>query len=283
MSEETANAPWLRPMIPVKTALLGNLVGAVAIILVVFFTYRGDFPFQSPLGLYRFLPGDILLDFVWLYVISVVIGIFLYIFTPLLAIVFWRVHRLAKGRSHNYYIQRYSEGQVASLSRRYMTPALTSMGLSFSLSGEATRNMIFVMENFEHLAEEDIAIVTAMPVLFIAILVSTVVMLIFAPLWLLEDAGLISEKRITGPRMTADVEGVGQFFTKYLRGFAGLSTVIGYLLLGVQTVLWYQIMLTRTELMLPAFVYLLPVTAVFAAPLIAQGPISAVSLFYEFG
>jgi hypothetical protein len=268
-------------LIPWKFTLALNILALVSITLAVFFTYRGAFPFQSPLGIYRILPGDILLDLVWTYVLAFAVGIIVYLITPLMARLSWHIHRAAKGRSHRYYIQRRSGEPGMSPQKRLLTPAFVALGLSFSLSGPATQSLIFVTENFASLREQDAAIVSAMPVLFIAILVSSFVLLIFTPVWLLDDVGLISEKKIKGSRVTADIEGVGQFFMKYLRGFAGISTIIGYLLLAVQMVNWYQFMLTQTELMYPLFVYFIPVTVVFAAPLIAMAPISVVDIFYE--
>ncbi|NWF96607.1 MAG: hypothetical protein HXY34_10750 [Candidatus Thorarchaeota archaeon] len=269
------------PLVPWRFTVVVNLIGAVTIVLAVFFTYSGVFPFQSPLGVYRLLPGDIMIDLVWTYVIALVCGVVVVLFSAPLARLFWYAHRIAKGGNQNYYIQRRTGNAGISPHRRLFTPAIAALGFAFSLSSPTVQSLVFVTENFTSLGEHDFAIRTAMPVLFISILVATFVLLIFTPIWLLEDAGLITEKKTTGSRVTADIEGVGQFFIKYLRGFAGLSTVIGYLLLGVQMVDWYQAISANPELMYPLFVYFIPVTVVFAAPLIVLAPISIVNLFYE--
>jgi hypothetical protein len=271
----------LQPMIPWKFTISMLTIAIISVIIVTYFTYSGAFPFQSPLGVYRTLPGDILVDLLWTFAIPIIVGLIVFFLTPAMAMLFWRVHRLAKGRDHNYYIQARTGDTKISPVRRLLTPAFTALGLSFSISGSGTQGLIFVTENFQMIDEREIAIITAMPVLFIALLIATMVLLIFTPIWLLDDAGLISERKTSGTRDTVDVEGVGHFFAKYLKGFAGISTVVAYLLTAFQLVEWYQFITSQGELMYPIIVYLFPVSVIFAAPLIALAPISIVNVFYE--
>jgi hypothetical protein len=279
--DESSQSGQLKPMIPWKLTLSVLAVAIISSVIVTYFTYSGAFPFQNPLGIYRFLPGDILVDLLWVYVIPIIVGLIVYFLTPSMAMLFWRVHRLAKGGTQNYYIQaRTGEAGISSI-RRLLTPAFTALGLSFSLSGSTTQGLIFVTENFQMVDEREIAIITAMPILFISLLIATMVLVIFAPVWLLDDVGLISEKKTRGARDTVNIEGVGHFFSKYLKGFAGISTVVAYLLTAYEIVGWYQFITSQGELIYPIVVYLFPVSVIFAAPLIALAPIAIANIFYE--
>lgn len=279
--EESSQSGQLRPMIPWKLTLTVLTVAIISSVIVTYFTYSGAFPFQSPLGIYRFLPGDILVDLLWVYIIPIIVGLIVYFLTPSMAMLFWRVHRLAKGGAQNYFIQASTDKAAISSVRRLLTPAFTALGLSFSISGSTTQALIFVSENFQMVDEREIAIITAMPILFISLLIATMILVIFAPVWLLDDVGLISEKKAQGARDTVNIEGVGHFFSKYLKGFAGISTVVAYLLTAYEIVGWYQFITSQGELMYPIIVYLFPVSVIFAAPLIALAPIAIANIFYE--
>ena len=54
----------LAPSIPWRFVVPLHIIAIASMTLTVVFSYAGIFPFTSPLGLYRLLPGDILIDFV---------------------------------------------------------------------------------------------------------------------------------------------------------------------------------------------------------------------------
>ncbi|MGY5880581.1 MAG: hypothetical protein RTV31_10030, partial [Candidatus Thorarchaeota archaeon] len=68
-----------------KAVMLIQFFVITIIITTVVFTYLGAFPFDSDLGIYRILPGDILIDFIWLYVFSIILGLALYFISPMLS------------------------------------------------------------------------------------------------------------------------------------------------------------------------------------------------------
>ena len=72
-----------KPKSSLKAVVLIQLFVITTIIITVVFTYQGAFPFDSELGIYKILPGDILFDFIWLYVISIVLGLVLYFIGPM--------------------------------------------------------------------------------------------------------------------------------------------------------------------------------------------------------
>ncbi|GAG96033.1 unnamed protein product, partial [marine sediment metagenome] len=85
--ESTNKSSSLKPVILIQVFVV------TIIIITVVFTYLGAFPFDSDLGIYRVLPGDILIDFIWLYVFSIILGLALYFISPMLSSFMLRIHR----------------------------------------------------------------------------------------------------------------------------------------------------------------------------------------------
>jgi hypothetical protein len=105
-------------------------------------------------------------------------------------------------------------------------------------------------------------------------------MILFIPIWTLQDAGLVRESEVKAG-MISEREGVGNWYKKLVKGFAGISTLVAYLFTIIQTVDWYQYLLSHPpEEGFSLLVFLVPVAAVIAAPILALGPISAVYIFY---
>ncbi|MFX0107261.1 MAG: hypothetical protein ACFE7R_03180 [Candidatus Hodarchaeota archaeon] len=267
--------------IPWKSILVLNLIVVISASLAVIFSYAEIFPFSTPLGLYRLLPGDILIDFVWLYVISVSMGVILYFTVPYLSMLLWRTHRLLTGGNYKYSIHDYDEGIGNEGSLRWLVvPAFSSLGLSAAIvSNSSLTDLLFVTESFDDLAPSAMAIAETMPLLFILLLLACFTGILFSPAWLLEDVGVVYERDITGTRLTPDVQGVGHYYLAMLKGFAGLSTFVTYILVSVQTLDWFQSLPGTIEV--PIWFYILPVVVVFIAPLLAMAPLSITYVLYR--
>ena len=83
-------------------------------------------------------------------------------------------------------------------------------------------------------------------------------------------------------RKAIDIEGVGNFYLKLLKGFAGFSTIITYLLLGIQSINWFTwVAFVSPPEGFPILLYVIPVIIVFLSPILAMGPLSVTNLFYE--
>ena len=251
--------------------------------MTVIFSFMGAFPFDTNLGIYRILPGGVVFDFVWLYVFSIAIGVIVYIASPMLSLFLWKLHRLLTSKNYNYYVQDFDvESLFSSQPKRMILPAFVALGISYSISNiRYLANMIFVTESFGSLAPEAQTIVISMALLFILLLLSSFITLLFAPMWLMQDKGLVCELKAK-PRMTADIEGVGNWYLKMMKGFAGISTVVAYIFTIFQTIEWYQfVLISPPEGGFTLLIFLIPVVAVIVSPLLALGPISIVYVLYE--
>ncbi len=276
------NSDTIRPDIPWKLLIVIGLPSIIMATVTVALSYIHLFPLYDPQGVYRFLPGDILIDFLWIVVVAAVVGLLVVIASPYIASLLWIGHRIAKANGYDYYLQTREDRPDRRLWRRAVTPVFVSLGITFLIVNSTLLNVVFVTENFDVLGPSDVVIMTGLPVLFILLIVGAVVPLLFAPLWLLDDIGMISSKRTLSRRTTPDIEGVGVFYLKLLKGFAGASTIIGYFVIGVQTVDWFIAFTDRmAELSFPIFVLFVPLGAIIGAPLLGMVSILVIMVFYE--
>jgi hypothetical protein len=263
-----------------KYTLVFNILAVVAIISGVVFSQQHIFPFYDPQGIYPFLPGNFLLDSIWLYAITILIGVLIYFATPRLSLAFLRLHRLLRS-NYEYHLEERTSSSEGNPIRRVVVPAFASLGIAVSLAESSIAPSIFVFENFENFESPQPAIEATFPVFFILLLVATVILLIFAPIWLLSDVGVICQRAQLDSRTTTNIEGVGDYYLKLLKGFAGVSTIIVYGLLMLRMFEWYGWVMTFEDLPFPAIVLLIPVLIALGGPVIAMGPLSLVLMFYE--
>ncbi|MHA1136857.1 MAG: hypothetical protein ACTSSE_10250, partial [Candidatus Thorarchaeota archaeon] len=226
-----------------KPVMLIQFFVITVIIITVVFTYLGAFPFDSDLGIYRILPGDILIDFIWLYIISGVLGLVLYFISSMLSSFMLRIHRAFIGRNSRYYSQDIVPNvTIGSQIRRLLLPAFTTLGISYSIVNmDSIVNVILVTESFTgtdiNVQAQSISI--GLSLLFMLLLMVNFIMILFVPIWTLQDAGLVREsEQKTG--VISETEGVGSWYLKLVKGFAGISTLVAYIFTILQTIDWYQ-------------------------------------------
>lgn len=268
---------------PKRIVVVSNALALAFAGAAVVLTYMGVFPFQSPDGIYRILPGGILPDFIWIWLIAIVVGIGIYYVTPRMAFLVIQFHRMLSGGAYNYHFQvRDKEREYSRHFGKIIVPALTALGLSFTVTNMVGLvDVLFVTESFDSLPPAVAGPLKAsMPIFFVLLLISTVIPILFAASWLLEDLGVICERKTEGTGITADIEGVGNWYLAMLKGFAGISTILAYFFIMVQMVQWYQ-MLPTYGVEVPIWFYLIPVLVVVLSPLIAVAPISISYLLYN--
>ncbi len=267
-----------------KPVILIQLFVITTIIITVFLTYQGAFPFDSELGVYKIFPGDILFDFIWLYVVSIVLGLLLYFIAPKLASFFVKIHRTFIGRNSIYYSQEIiPDSSMGGQIKKLLLPAFTALGISYSITKiDGVVNTILTVETFTgtdiNVQAQTIAVGLAL--LFILLLMAGFLMILFVPIWTLQDAGLVRESE-QKPGKISEREGVGNWYKKLIKGFAGISTLIAYIFTILQTIDWFQYLSEHPpEEGFSLLIFLVPVAAIVAAPILALGPISAIYVFY---
>ncbi|MFX1537095.1 MAG: hypothetical protein ACFFDI_23020, partial [Promethearchaeota archaeon] len=164
---------------------------------------------------------------------------------------------------------------------RLFVPAFVALGISSSLINiPPVIDFIIVTETF--FINMGLPVITGLSIFFILLIFASFVMIVITPIWLLEDAGIICERRTTGKRITSDIEGVGNWYLALLKGFAGITTILAYFFMSIQVIEWYQIEYQFVEFEAYVLFLLIPVIVVLLSPLIAIAPISGIHIFYEF-
>ncbi|MFX1368907.1 MAG: hypothetical protein ACFFAY_09940 [Promethearchaeota archaeon] len=268
------------PRIPWRFFIPLHIFVASILLIAVLFSFTEVFPFNTSLGLYRFLPGNILIDLLWVYAFAAIVGGLVYTRGSSLSIGLVKLHRSATRGSYKYHLQNLGpDPRKEPKLKRLIPPSLAAMGISYTLSDASTiADFLFVTESFDTLAPSaaQILIIT-MPVFFILILLTGVMALLFLPAWLLEDEGVICERIVAGTRLTVDIEGVGNWHLSLLNGFAGISALIAYSVILTDLIEWFQAIPAG----LAFWFYIIPILVIFLAPLIAMAPISIVYIAYE--
>ena len=142
-------------------------------------------------------------------------------------------------------------------------------------------DVLFILENFQSLPEAIAApLSSSVPLIFGVLLFSSVISIIFAASWLLEDLGIICVRRNQGTGMTVDIEGVGNWYIALLKGFSAISAMLAYFFIIVQMFSWYQALPTYT-IEIPAWYYIMLVAMVILSPLISFAPVSISYYFYN--
>jgi hypothetical protein len=103
-----------------------------------------------------------------------------------------------------------------------------------------------------------------------------IIMLVYFPIWFLEDTGVIAYRKFETSRMNPDIEGVNRIFRDFLEYFVGFTTIIVYL--NRVYAVMYQETVGFTEIN-PSV--LIPLILIFL-PFLLGGLIAIPMLLYEF-
>ncbi|MHA1928272.1 MAG: hypothetical protein ACTSV2_06805 [Candidatus Thorarchaeota archaeon] len=269
--------------IPKRMAIISNAAALILAGVIIVLTYLGVFPFQDSGGIYRILPGNILLDFILIWTVSIIVAVGIYYVTPKVAMIVIKFHKVLSGGVYDYYFQERDKDREHSRHfGKLIIPALTTLGLAFTLTNMVgLMDVLFITENFDTLPPEiGGPLSTSMPMFFSVLLFATVISIIFAASWLLEDLGIICVRRNAGTGMTVDIEGIGNWYIALLKGFAGISAMLAYFFIFAQMFTWFGTLPTAT-IDVPAWYYLLLVLMIILSPLMAFAPVSISYLFYN--
>jgi len=211
------------------------------------------------------IPGQFSTDFIIIYSIPILFFLLSYWVAPYLAIFYIRLHqffsRLIR-RQTKYGITTIGNQVTAS---RILYRAVVMGLFSFSFAalfiglgyGELFRPDFYGETDF--LQFEQILIGTLFISLFVPI--------VFFPIWLLEDSGVVSYRNYSDYRMPVNIEGVHSIYLNILMGYTGLSTIISlitYISNAFMTVPLYENSVTIVVvLILMPFLY----TGIFMIPI----------------
>jgi hypothetical protein len=136
---------------------------------------------------------------------------------------------------------------------RSIFPGLLAVNIAIYLTLYGTLNHLFVVDGG---GAQDLPVVIE----WISIIIGApVASLIIIPLWMLDSSGLMCAKKIEeyNRPVAPDIESVGRFYKKLLKGFVGISTVISY------SLILYQYFTTTSDFSTIFIVFIDPIVIIF--------------------
>ena len=101
------------------------------------------------------------------------------------------------------------------------------------------------------------------------------ILLVFVPLWIMEDSGLMSYKTFSDQRRTPDIEGVHTTYSHLLEAYSGVST---FLILATYIGGAISVLLTDPMALLPN---LMSIISIIVLPLTITGIFALAVVVYE--
>ena len=190
-----------------------------------------------PVALTRFIPvNDVLIELIMVFVlilpISGIIGTFFggYILSPMIMV----FHKSFYRSSKFYGIQSESNTQKVKLLSPSIYPVLMAINLSFYF---LTPEIISVILDANVIS--DLTIALKIPV-FLRLLGQTILLiltfgastLLFSPVWLLKDSGIIftTKEKVENSNEKLLIKSIGEWFQTLLKGYAGIGVILTYIL-----------------------------------------------------
>ena len=216
------------------------------------------------------IPGPLWTDVVWLYLLPIVSFLVIYLIAPYLLILYLKIHKLTTKIGAKTYYGIVDLGKKVGgwkLFRRGLVVSLFSFSIAYLL----------VQAGYGDYFRADIApdlILNEAEAVFLGTFFLTfIVIIIFIPIWLLEDAGIVGYKYDSEKRMPPKIEGISSLYSSILEGYAGISTVliiITYIIQCFDFLIEHGGTILQPALLTPLILIILPfiVTGLFAIPLI---------------
>ena len=229
-----------------KAIIISSILIAVSAVLAIVFgivfnlTYLKDIGIGKN-GVFTWFPGNFIVEFSVIWFLPIVTTLLVVLFVRFLSVFYIWLHKIVKYGSYTYSLVEMDNSLVRfkEVIRRSIVPILFSFSIGYWFV-----NWIY------NVGGETIEL-TFQFFLF-AFFLSPIVIIIVAPLWLLEDAGIISiKKRKEGERKLPDIEGPSNFFANFLTGSAYSLAAI-----TIVTVI-IRIIQDNSEPLIGALVYIL--------------------------
>jgi hypothetical protein len=171
------------------------------------------------------IPGGTFLDVMICILIPFLFMIIMLFLGPIVTIVMVRMHKIIKLNKYDYFIipiEKKISGKRILL--RAIFPGLLAVNIAIYMSLSSGLNQLFYYGGGE---AENIAVIIEYMAILLGIPIASLIIL---PIWMLQSSGLMSSKRIESYNrpVTPDIESVGQFYTKMLKGYVGISTIVAY-------------------------------------------------------
>ena len=196
----------------------------VSIILTIVSVVLALLPFLHQLGseIIPIIPGTAMVDSIVSIILPFFFMFIMLLLGPVIALILIRLHKILKLKKYDYFVVK-SEKKLSGIRilLRSIFPGLLAINIAMYISFSST------LSSYIYYDPENIGATIEYAAVIVGIPVASLLVL---PLWILQSLGLMCSKNVELYKrpVTPDIEGVGQFYFKMLKGYVGISTVISY-------------------------------------------------------
>lgn len=208
-----------------KRFIMPTIVSLFLTIIALFLSFIPLMTIDIATDYIPIIPGGVISDVVISILIPYFFMFLLLFIGPVIALILVRVHKLIKLNKYDYFIITIEKKlSGARILLRSTFPGLLAVNIAIYISLYSGLNPLFYFNGADPqmipVVIEYIAIIIGIPIACIIIL----------PIWILESSGLMCSKRIESYNrpVAPDIESVGQFYLKMLKGYVGISTIVAY-------------------------------------------------------
>ncbi|MHC1590526.1 MAG: hypothetical protein ACXQS8_00400 [Candidatus Helarchaeales archaeon] len=223
------------------------------------------------------LPGPLYTDIILIFALPILFFFLFYLTVPFFFVFWLKIHRLIKWRAKYGIYKLPTKARAAQLYYRsfiisVFSFSISSMLVQFGLAGLFRAGNPLDLGGLILFQGESIFLGTFILVSFMII--------IFFPIWILEDSGVVSYRVFPGERFAPDIEGVHSVFMILLQGYAGFTSIL--------TLIYYVAMTLIVVNPIGSILMGIPVDAAILTPVllillpyITTGIVSIPILLYE--
>lgn len=214
------------------------------------------------------IPGPMLTDVIILYLLPFGIYLLIYLIAPYLIELLFRISRFSFSFRKKPDYGLLNLGKDFKPSRVFYRVFLVTL-FAFGTSAVIVNLGVETLFRAVPPGLEDIpdALITAEAIFFATFFLTSLSLLLFLPIWLLEDCGLVAYRHFPEQRKTPIIEGVHKFYLNALEVYTGFSTML--VLIQVIGNVFPVLTPGDPAILTPIIVILLPIilTGLLAIPL----------------
>ena len=209
--------------------IIGFVFSIITFITIYLLTVYYTVPSSYVEDFIVIIPGPLITDILILYALPIVFYLLFYVIAPYLIQFYIHLHKFIYrliGRPSKYGKAELGEKIKAG---RILNRVITVSFFSFAIS------ILMVQIGFGWLFREQLPggspagaiILNQIESIFLGtFLLCAILIILFFPIWLLEDSGLVSYRVFHEERMPIDIQGVHSLYINVLLGYAGLTTIL---------------------------------------------------------
>ncbi|MFW9771238.1 MAG: hypothetical protein ACFFBY_00630 [Promethearchaeota archaeon] len=273
--------------LPIFICFLFSLIVFVSFLILGILTFNNPSLDLIPIEYIRWflplLPGPIYTDIILFYVFPILCYFIFYFISPYLLQLLFKINKIS------FILRKKPEYGFLDLKNDIKSSRILYRALILSLFTFSTA--IIIMQIYRSIFNvppqmfrmvlpstydpDLLPLYTAEATFFMTFFVASFCSLIFLPIWLLEDSGLMIYRTFPDQRRTPVIEGVHLSYFKVLETYTGLATIFAYIR---QIILTFEIIINSPVLFDPAI--LTPLIVLFL-PIIVTGLLAIPIYLYE--